>query len=104
VTWSRVKPRQQVHGSAHAKARKQWAAQHDPSHLCVRCGHALGPMGPGLHLDHHDYDKTVYRGFSHGRPCPTCRVACNVVAGAALGRARQKARRRGPQPPTALPM
>lgn len=85
MTWSRVKPRSQVHGSAHAKARKAWAARHQPTDPCVRCGHPLGPMGPNLHLDHHDTDKRVYLGFSH--------KACNLTAAGALGRARQ--RRRG---------
>ncbi|MGZ4516698.1 MAG: hypothetical protein ACXVXN_02085 [Mycobacteriaceae bacterium] len=87
MTWSRVKPRSQVHDAAHAKARKQWAARHSPSDPCYRCGHALGPMGPHLHLDHDDYDKTIYRGFSHAK--------CNLSAAGNLGRARQQAARRG---------
>lgn len=93
MTWQRTKPRAQVHGSAHAKARKQWAAQHDPSHPCVRCGRPLGPMGKWLHLDHHDLDKRMYLGFSH--------AACNLRAAGQLGRQRQKFGRGGP---TALPM
>ncbi len=82
MTWSRVKPRQQVHGAAHAKARKQWAARHQPTDLCVRCRRPLGPMGSWLHLDHDDHDKTIYRGFSH--------AACNLKAAAELGRRRQQ--------------
>lgn len=82
MTWSRVKPRSQVHGSSHAKARKAWAEQHDPADLCVRCRRPLGPMGPWLHLDHHDVDKTQYLGFSHR--------ACNLTAAGELGRARQR--------------
>lgn len=82
MTWQRTKPRAQVHGSAHAKARKQWATQHAPSHPCVRCGQPLGPMGRWLHLDHHDTDKSVYLGFSH--------AACNLTAAGQLGRAVQK--------------
>lgn len=82
MTWSRVKPRNQVHGAAHAKARKEWAARHHPSTPCFRCGRPLGPMSSALHLDHDDYDKSLYRGFSH--------AACNLRAAGALGRARQR--------------
>lgn len=94
MTWSRVKPRSQVHGSSHATARKQWALRHHEDDPCVRCGHALGPMGPWLHLDHDDYDKTRYRGFAHGSaPCPVCKKRCNLRAAALLGNARQKRER-----------
>lgn len=85
MTWKRIKqPRAQIHGSAHAQARKQWAARHDPQDPCARCGRPLGPMGPNLHLDHHDRDKTRYIGFSH--------AACNTRRAGQLGRAQQKAR------------
>jgi hypothetical protein len=87
VTWSRVKPRQKVHGHEHAKARAAWASGHQPWHRCVRCGKPLGAMGPHLHLDHDDRDKSVYLGFSH--------AACNLAAAGRLGRARQKAARNG---------
>ena len=83
MTWSRTKPRTATHGSAHDKARKAYAAVHQPWHPCVRCGKPLGPMGPQLHLDHHDTDKTRYLGFSHAK--------CNTGAAGRLGRARQKA-------------
>lgn len=87
MTWSRVKPRSATHGASHDKARKQWAAKHQPNDPCVRCGKPLGPMSPNLHLDHHDSDKTRYLGFAH--------KACNLRAAGQLGRARQKAQRRG---------
>lgn len=89
MTWSRVKARSQVHGADHAKARKLWAAQHQPTDLCYRCRKPLGLMGPWLHLDHDDHDKSVYRGFSH--------KACNLRAAGQLGRARQRGR--GQPPP-----
>ena len=98
MTFDRMKPRSETHGAAHDKARKAWALKHDPAHLCARCHHTLGPMHSGLHLDHHDTDKSRYIGFSHGTPCPTCGIKCNVVAGAALGRAVQKAARQGAVP------
>jgi hypothetical protein len=62
VTWSRTKPRSETHGNAHDQARKAYAANHHPADPCVRCGHPLGPMRPGLHLDHDDNDKTKYLG------------------------------------------
>ena len=97
MAWDRYKPRTEVHGWTHAKARKAWAARHHPDDLCVRCGHPLGEMGSWLHLDHHDWDKTQYLGFAHGTPCPTCGVRCNVSAAGRLGNARQHARRHGGQ-------
>jgi hypothetical protein len=92
MPWDRSRPRSSAYGSAHAKARKAAAARHSPADPCTRCGHALGPMGPGLHLDHSD-DRSYYLGFAHGSPCPTCRVRCNVRAGAKAGRERQNIRR-----------
>ena len=92
MTWSRYKPRGASHGPSHAKARRLWAARHDPSHPCCRCGQALGPMGPWLHLDHHDLDKTRYLGFSH--------AACNLRAAGVLGNSRQK-QARSPRAPRA---
>jgi hypothetical protein len=89
MTWSRVKQRSQVHDAAHDKARAAAAAMHHPSDPCVRCGRPLGPMGPALHYDHHDTDKTRYLGFSHR--------ACNLRAAGQLGRARQKAARQASQ-------
>lgn len=68
------------YGYAHAQARRQYAAAHDPAHPCTRCGRPLGPMGPHLHLDH-NRDRTGYLGFAHG--------SCNRTAGAREGRARQ---------------
>lgn len=82
MTWRRLKPRAAVHGAAHARARRELAAQHQPEHPCVRCGYPLGPMGPHLHLDHHDHDKTVYLGFSH--------AACNLRAASDRGRQQQR--------------
>ena len=86
VTFDRMKPRSQTHGSAHDKARKAAAKQHDPSDRCVRCGRPLGPMSSRLHYDHHDTDKTIYLGFSH--------AACNLSAAGKQGNQAQKTRRR----------
>lgn len=96
MTWDRYKPRQQVHGWPHQKARKAWAAQHHPDDPCVRCGHPLGPMNSHLHLDHDDHDKSRYLGFSHGdQPCPWCGRKCNLRAGSLVGNATQHATRHG---------
>jgi hypothetical protein len=89
MTWQRL-PR--IHDAAHDKARREWAVRHDPAAHCTRendprvnCpGGPLGPVGSHLELDHHDYDKTRYLGFAHRK--------CNRDAGAARGRATQKAR------------
>ena len=97
MAWDRYKPRGAQHGWTHAQARKQWAARHRDTDLCVRCGHTLGPMGSWLHLDHHDWDKRVYLGFSHGTACPTCGVKCNLRAASTLGNNTQHARRHGGQ-------
>lgn len=70
------------YGSAHVKARAEWAARHDERDPCTRCGQPLGPMGPRLHLDH-NRARDGYLGFAHAR--------CNVKAGAKEGRARQTA-------------
>lgn len=86
MTWDRTKPRGQIHGYAHAKARREWAAVHQDDDPCYRCRRPLGPMRSTLHLDHDDHDKTIYRGFSHG--------ACNQSAAGELGNARQRAQRR----------
>ena len=86
MTWDRYKPRGASHGSTHAQARKTWALRHQPCDPCARCGQPLGPMGPWLHLDHHDEIKWIYLGFSH--------AACNLTAAGQLGRQRQR------QPPT----
>jgi hypothetical protein len=47
---------------------------------CSRCGLPMLP-GQALHLDHDDYDRTRYRGFSH--------QACNLRAAARKARAIQ---------------
>jgi len=83
MTWSRIKPRGVIYGATWSTTRANWAARHQPSHPCYRCGHPLGPMGPHLHLDHDDWDKTIIRGFSHAQ--------CNRSAAGKLGNARQKA-------------
>ena len=88
MTWSRTKPRSATHGAAHDRARKAWASRHHPLDPCYRCGEPLGPMGKWLHLDHDDFDKSVYGGFSH--------AGCNLRAAGQLGRERQGARRQGP--------
>jgi hypothetical protein len=84
MTWPR-KPRSPKYGSEWAKTRAQWAERHEPWHTCTRCRHRLGPMGPGLHLDHDDHDPSIVRGFAHGAPCPRCGVRCNQAAGARKG-------------------
>lgn len=88
MPWSTTRPRNAVHGAAHTRARKAWAAAHQPTDPCVRCGHPLGPMGRWLHLDHRD-DHQGYLGFSHAR--------CNIRAGALAGNRAQKAKRQGGQ-------
>lgn len=89
MTWQRAKPRAEKYGRGWQQTRAAWAARHDPAHLCTRCRRPLGPMGKWLHLDHHDVTGQPY-GFAH--------AACNVRAGAQLGRARQRAARRGTTP------
>jgi hypothetical protein len=84
ITWAR-KPRSPKYGADWSKTRKQWAEQHQPSHLCTRCRHPLGPMGRWLHLDHDDNDPDLVRGFAHGAPCPWYGVRCNQSAGARKG-------------------
>lgn len=84
MPWSSSRPRNTSYGAEHAKARREWAAQHRPDDPCTRCGHPLGPMGRHLHLDH-NRDRSGYLGFAHAR--------CNVRAGAREGRARQDASR-----------
>ncbi len=84
MAWPR-KPRSPKYGAAWTKTREQWAERHDPRHICTRCPHPLGPMSPGLHLDHDDHDPDLVRGFAHGSPCPWCRKRCNQSAGARKG-------------------
>jgi hypothetical protein len=102
MPWDTTRPRNNRYGAAHQKARKQWAAQHQPSDPCTRCGHPLGPMGPHLHLDH-AADGITYRGFSHGTRCPVCGLNCNIRAGALAANARSKARRLGGLAPIRAP-
>ena len=71
------------YGSAHIKARAMAAAKHQPTDPCVRCGKALGPMGPWLHYDH-NAARTAYLGFAH--------ASCNRRAGARVGQKRQQAK------------
>ena len=65
------------YGAAHARARKQWAAElaHAGSLPCTRC-HRPVYDGSRWHLDHND-DRETYRGIAH--------ATCNLKAGAALG-------------------
>ena len=44
-------------------------------------------MGSWLHLDHHDWDKRVYLGFSH--------ASCNLRAAGQLGNSVQHTARHG---------
>lgn len=89
MPWSTSRPKSAQYGWDWQKTRAAWAARHQPWHRCTRCHHPLGPMGPHLHLDHDDHDRTVVRGFAHGTPCPICRVRCNVRAGAVKARRQQ---------------
>lgn len=84
MTFARTKPRADKYGKGWARTRSEWAARHRPTDLCTRCRLPLGPMGRWLHLDHNDHTGAV-DGFAH--------AACNVRAGAALGRAVQKGQR-----------
>lgn len=87
---------QRGYGTAHQKARAALAARHQPTDPCARCGHALGVMGPWLHLDHND-ERTAYIGFSHGAiPCPVCGRKCNLRAGAQVGKAKSSGGRTPP--------
>jgi hypothetical protein len=81
VPWDH-RTRPSVYPSNWEAIRKQWAARHRPDHLCVRCGRKLGPMGRNLHLDHDDVDRSIIRGFAHGR--------CNVRAAAIKGNRIQR--------------
>jgi hypothetical protein len=86
MPWSNARPLASTtargYGKAHRLARAAAAARHTPADPCVRCGHALGPMGPWLHLDHME-DRSGYLGFAH--------KDCNLRAGAKKGRRIQKA-------------
>lgn len=84
MTWDRSKHRAAKYGKGWARTRAEWAARHDPSDPCTRCRRPLGPMGRWLHLDHNDFTGQV-DGFAH--------AACNIRAGANLGRARQQVQR-----------
>ena len=87
MTWSNSKGRGTKYGTAHQAERKRRAKTHQPTDPCVRCGHPLGPMGPGLHLDHDEHGG--YHGFSHGTPCPWCKRRCNVSAGSSKAAKRR---------------
>lgn len=93
MPWSRSRPKASTagrgYGRSHERARAAAALIHSPTDPCVRCGHALGPMGPWLHFDHNDA-RTGYLGFSHGRPCQVCGQRCNLKAGAQKGRRLQR--------------
>lgn len=98
MPWSDARPKSSStsrgYGKIHRFARAAAALRHQPSDLCARCGHALGPMGPWLHFDHTD-ERDGYLGFSHGgRDCPVCRARCNLKAGAQKGRRLQGAVKR----------
>jgi hypothetical protein len=45
--------------------------------------------GQELHLDHDDYDRNKYKGFSHGGRCHICGRRCNLTAAAKKARAIQ---------------
>lgn len=89
MPWSKSKARSTRYGTAHIKARAEAAKLHHPDDPCVRCGHPLGPMRPGLHYDH-NHSGDGYLGFSHGDPCPWCGRPCNLTAAAIEGRRRQQ--------------
>jgi len=60
------------YGSQHQKLRKALLAK-AYGQPCSRCGLPMLP-GQALHLDHDDYDRTKWRGFSHAK--------CNLRAAA----------------------
>ena len=63
---------QRGYGEAHKKARKEWEPMVERGEaFCSRCGKWIRP-GSKWHLDHHDGDRSVYRGPSHEK--------CNVAA------------------------
>jgi hypothetical protein len=76
------------YGSQHQKLRKALLAK-AYGQPCSRCGLPMLP-GQALHLDHDDYDRTKWRGFSHAK--------CNLRAAAKKARAIQLKRWRGAVP------
>lgn len=62
----------------HDRARRRAVSAATPQTPCARCHHPLGDTRPA-HLDHDD-TRTGYLGLSHGTPCPTCGVTCNLSA------------------------
>jgi hypothetical protein len=76
------------YGSQHQKLRKALLAK-AYGQPCSRCSQPMLP-GQALHLDHDDYDRTKWRGFSHAR--------CNLRAAAKKARAIQLKRWRGAVP------
>ncbi len=75
MAFSNSKGRGTKYGTEHQRARKQYAAKHQPSDPCSRCHRPLGPMSPALHLDHAEHGG--YLGFAHRK--------CNQSAGARKG-------------------
>jgi hypothetical protein len=73
------------YGSQHQRLRKALLAK-AYGQPCSRCGLPMLP-GQALHLDHDDYDRTRWRGFSHAK--------CNLRAAAKKARAIQLKRWRG---------
>ena len=64
---------QRGYGSEHQKLRKQWAKKVEQGlAICTRCQRMILP-GQEWHLDHHDWDRSMYLGPAHAR--------CNVKAG-----------------------
>ena len=78
---------------AHKAARARLIRDFRPGDPCAICRHPMWPPTSPLHADHDPRDPSgqTYRGLTHGtQPCEVCGVRCNVVDGAARGRARQQ--------------
>jgi hypothetical protein len=76
------------YGWQHQKARKAAKAKMRDGDPCCRCGQPMY-RGDDLHLDHDDYDRTVYLGLSH--------ATCNERAGAVKVNAMRSGRWQAPQ-------
>lgn len=96
MTWSRTRPRRQVHGHPHRQARARLLAAWTPGQPCCLCQQPTWTSN-GLHADHCPTclgtgcarcaglsPEPGYRGLAHPR--------CNISDGSARGRARQAAR------------
>lgn len=75
---------QRGYDRTHDRTRATHLRRATPTTPCARCSHPLGEHYRTAHLDHTD-DRTGYLGLSHGTPCPTCGVTCNLSAAGRKG-------------------